>query len=78
MIYLFRLFRAAPEAQYWIIIVMIPTTGTDMGDFFSGHDGLGMGFGWAAALTGVLLVCSVQAKGLSRLRLRTEAQTNDA
>lgn len=44
------------EAYYWVTIVIVRTTGTTMGDFLSGASGLNLGFGWAAAGTGVLLV----------------------
>jgi uncharacterized membrane-anchored protein len=47
------------EASYWIIIVIMRTAGTNMGDFLSSPGGLDLGFGRAAALAGILLIGSI-------------------
>ncbi|MDR3567854.1 MAG: hypothetical protein P4L43_07480 [Syntrophobacteraceae bacterium] len=52
-----------PEISYWIIIVIIRTAGTNLGDFLSSPAGLGLGFGKAAACMGVLFLCSLWSSG---------------
>ena len=43
------------KACYWVMIVIVRTTGTAMGDYLSGEDGLNLGFGYAATSVGLLL-----------------------
>ena len=44
------------EARYWAVIAVARTTGTVVGDFLSGREGLNLGFVAVAGLAGALLV----------------------
>jgi uncharacterized membrane-anchored protein len=44
------------QAGYWGILIAVRTTGTVMGDFLSGEEGLNLGFAVSAACTALLLV----------------------
>jgi uncharacterized membrane-anchored protein len=48
--------RLPNEAKYWLMIVIVRTTGTVMGDYLSGEDGLKLGFRYAAASAALVLV----------------------
>ncbi len=45
------------SVAYWITLIIVRTTGTVLGDFLSGEEGLNLGFLGAAACTAFLLVC---------------------
>ncbi len=45
------------SVAYWTTLIVVRTTGTVLGDFLSGEEGLNLGFLGAAAYTALLLVC---------------------
>jgi uncharacterized membrane-anchored protein len=54
--YLRRRIKLFDQAGYWGVLILIRTTGTVMGDFVSGEEGLNLGFMTSAACTALLLI----------------------
>jgi len=48
--------RNTNKARYWVIIAVVRTTGTVLGDYLTSEEGLNLGFAAGASLSSLLLV----------------------